>query len=201
MVFNEAVADFLPAEDGHGHASTWVDGAPGEEEVGVFFGLFGCFEGAVGFPIRGDSIDRSLIGEIHLFDIDWSEHVFDDGVFAEVGEAHSFEFGEDAIAECEVVFVGVWVVGVEGGDVGKDFDVVAAVGSFGGVGTSGGDEVDGGVVGELLFLEDGVEVFVLVLGVEEVVVGELWVDSVGAEVDDESRAGGFEFFEFAEELG
>jgi len=57
--------------------------------------------------------------------------------------------------------------------VRKDFDVVTPLGRLGRVGAGGGDDVKGRVIRELFFVEDGLEMFVLVFGVEKVVVGEL----------------------------
>ena len=48
-------------------------------------------------------------------------------------------------------------------------------------------------------MEDGLEVFVLVLGVEEIVVGELGEDAVGAEVEDDAGAGRGKLLELAGE--
>ena len=122
-------------------------------------------------------------------------------MLAEIGEAHAFELFEDAIGEGLVVFEGERVLGINRWDVREDLDVVAAFGCFARIGAGRGDEIDGRVVGELAFFEDGVEVLRLVLRVEEIVVGELWVNAIGAEVDDEAGAGGFEAFELLEEAG
>jgi len=191
---DDAVGAFLAGEDDHGHASAGVGGGSGEVEVFVLSGGFGGFKAVVALPVGDDAVDRAAVGAIHLFEVDRSEEVFDDDAFAKAFDAAAFHFVEAAFLEGEVVIVGDAGVFAEGWDMGEDFDVVATGGGFGGIGAGGGDDVEGGVIREVLVFEDGAEVFVLIFGEEEVVVGKLGEVLVGAEVEDDAGAGGGEFF-------
>ena len=198
---DNAVGAALSGEDHHGHAAAGVGAAAGEVEVAVLAGGLGSFEAVVLFPVGDDAVNRSLVRAIHALDVDGSEEIFGHDGVAQSGEAAAFHLVDAAVFEGNVILVSDAGVVFERGDVRKDFDVVASLGCLVGIGAGGGDDVEGGVVGELFFMEDGLEVFVLVLGVEEIVVGELGEDAVGAEVEDDAGAGRGKLLELAGESG
>ena len=196
-----AVGAVLPGENHHGHAAARVGAAAGEVEVAVLGGGLGSFESVVLFPVGDDAVNRPLVRAIHALDVDGSEEIFGHDGVAQSGEAAAFHLVDTAFFEGNVVLVSDAGVVSERGDVRKDFDVVASLGCFVGIGTGWSDDVEGRVVGELLFMEDGLEVFVLVLGVEEIVVGELGKDAVGSEVEDDAGAGRGKLLELSGEGG
>ena len=201
VTLDNTVGAVLPRENHHGHAAAGVGAAAGEVEVAVFAGGLGSFEAVVLFPIGDDAVNRTLVRAIHALDVDGSEEIFGHDGVAQSGETAAFHLVDTAVFEGNVVLVSDAGVVFERGDVRKDFDVVASLRCFAGIGAGGGDDVEGRVVGELLFMEDGLEVFVLVLGVEEIVVGELGKDAVGSEVEDDTGAGRGKLLELSGEGG
>ncbi len=199
VTLDNAVGAALSGEDHHGHTAAGVGAAAGEVEVAVFAGGLGSFEAVVLFPVGNDAVNRPLVRAIHALDVDGSEEIFGHDGVAQSGETAAFHLFDTAVFEGNVVLVSDAGVVFERGDVRKDFDVVASLRCFVGIGAGGGDDVEGGVVGELFFMEDGLEVFVLVLGVEEIVVGELGEDAIGAEVEDDTGAGRGKLLELAGE--
>ena len=199
VTLDNAVGATLPGENHHGHTAAGVGAAAGEVEVAVLGGGLGSFEAVVLFPIGDDAVNGPLVRAIHALDVDGSEEIFGHDGVAQSGETAAFHLVDAAFFEGNVVLVSDAGVVFERGDVRKNFDVVASFGCLVGIGAGGGDDVEGGVVGELFFMEDGLEVFVLVLGVEEIVVGELGEDAVGAEVEDDAGAGWGKLLKFAGE--
>ena len=113
----------------------------------------------------------------------------DDAVF-DVGEAGgALELVEDDLAVGGEHLRPV-VVRAEVGGVDEDVEGFAAGGCAGGIGRGGGGEVAGGVGRGLAEVVDGVELLVGVAGEDEVVVGEVVVALVEAEVEDDAGAGG-----------
>jgi hypothetical protein len=81
------------------------------------------------------------------------------------------------------------------GMCGRIFRQSQPSGGDGGIGAGGGDQIDRRVGRQLAFAEDGVEVLALVVGEEEVVVGELRVFAVEAEFEHQAGAGRFVFLQ------
>ena len=162
VTLENAVGAALPGEDNHGHTAAGVGAAAGEVEVAIFTGGLGSFEAVVLFPVGDDAINRSSVRAIHAFNVQGSEEIFGHDGVAQSGEAAAFHLVDAAVFEGNVILVSDAGVVFERGDVRKDFDVVASLGCLVRIGTGGGDDVEGGVVGELFFMEDGLEVFVLV---------------------------------------
>lgn len=199
MLRDDAVGDFLTREDYHGHARAGIGGGSAEEESLVFGTHLGCFEAAVRFPIGDDSVDRSLVGAIHALDVIGKEDVFGDDVFAEILEAGAFHLFENAMVEGEVIFARERFAVLKGRNVGEDLDIVTTRRCLAGISAGGCNDVDGGVVRELLVIEDRAEVFVLVLTVKEIVMSQLRVGNFGPNMRDDPGAGGRELLEFLHE--
>ena len=199
MALDDAVGTLLSGQDDHGHAPAGIGATPSEVEVVVAAaGLWGL-EAVVLFPVCHHAIDGSLVGPVHALDIDWGEQVFGDDALAQAGDAAAFHLVDAALFECYVVLVSDARILLDRWNVREDLDVVTTIGSFARIRAGRRDHIECRVVWQLLLVENGLEVLVLVLRVEEVVVSQLLVDSVGANVQNDSRAGGCEFFEFVGE--
>ena len=82
MTFDNTIGTFLTGKNDHGHTSTRVGAAACEVEVVILLADLGCLEAVILFPVGHDTINRSLIGTIHAFDIQWSKKIHSDNTFA-----------------------------------------------------------------------------------------------------------------------
>ena len=170
--------------------------AAGEVEAFDERAAVGGLERAHELAVRRQAVDRAVEHAVAVVDVLGRQGPLEDDAVFEVGHAGgAFELVEDGLtvgAE-ELAVAGPVLPGAEVGRVDQDVERLAAGRGHLArlLGAGGGGEVGGGVGRGDAFLVDRLELLMRVAAEDEVVVGEVFVGPVEAEVEHDAGAGGF----------
>ena len=182
----------LAAKRYHRHAASWIDAAADEEQITADVASLRRLEGEVLAPIADYAVNGAAVGSVSFLDIERRPEVLDYDVLAQVGKPHALQLCQAEIFQRNAVLVAVRILVVDVRNVGKNLDIVAPLRRLRGVCACRRNQIDGGIVGQPLVVKDAIEVTVLMTRIEEVMVGELRIDAIEAQMHHDPRAGRLE---------
>ncbi len=185
----DEVGDHFTAEEDEGDAAAGVGGASGEEDVAGAGGAERRAKEGGADRVGGPTVERAVISKVARGEVAGGEGALGDDAFGKVVDAEAGEALEDDVAVGGGLGGGPGLEGIAGGSVDEDEEVVVAVGRVGGVGAGADGDVDGGFGGRDFLAMDLVEFVGVVVGEEDVVMGEAGVASADAEEQDEAGGG------------